>query len=249
MAILNGKYALITGAANAFGMAITQMLIDFGVSNITIVARTTEDIKAKTQYYRQKGKEIHGICADLSLPNAAQGIFSEYQERLPEKPVDILVNGAGMTFNKNEGKIDDKAYSESIQMNLGGMFQMCEKFYPLLKKSKKGASVINIASIHGHEAIPNQKFDHVKGAIQNATIALAKKLALEWEKDNIRVNCIAPKLAYYDKELGLHPKRIPLKRMIATPEEIASAVSFLAMDLASGFTGKHFVFDDERLLH
>ena len=156
--------------------------------------------------------------------------------------VDILVNNAGIWTYGEMGSMDEEVWSRSMKINLDGVFYVCNSVVPLMKQKKKGW-IINVSSTAAQRG---EAFHSHYAASKGAIHSLTKSLAVELAPYDIRVNCVAPGWVDTDmcdevfsdtdfKEEVINS--IPLKR-IATSEDIAGAILFLASDLAFHITGE-----------
>lgn len=249
---LNDKMALITGGTKGIGAAVSEMFLSFG-ANVTIVARTQQEIDKKLTTWNARGQRAFGICADLTEPDVSSFILEEYNKLVKPTKLDILVNTVGVPLKDNIDNIQFVDYNKNIQTNLGSMFQMCQAFHSLLINSGY-ASIINISSINAFRATAESLFD---GATRAAVVSMTKSLASAWADDNIRVNSVAPGFTNTERlqkgykqnkdKFNQFIEQIPLKRM-AEPKEIASLVTFLAMNASSYITGQCITADGGFLL-
>lgn len=240
---LGHKTSLITGAgsSNGIGFASAKFLQSMG-SNIFITG--------KSDRIRERAKELNCpyFIADLTKEEQVKELISKVSEEFGS--LDVLVNNAGMTSvvdkpGLESGSIENTELSKfisSVERNLVSAFLVTKEALSLLKKSNS-PRVIMITSITGpFMAMQNE----VSYASSKAGLAgLTRSLALDFAKDNILVNAIAPgwisteSQTEKEKQAGLNT---PLKRS-AKPEEIASFVGYLASDEASYMTGQVIAVD------
>jgi Tropinone reductase 1 len=218
---LAGTHALVTGGTRGIGRAIADELTALGASVMT-VARSGAD-----------------VAADITVPADRARIVAAARER---GPLHVLVHNAGTNVRGPLVGYDDATIERLLALNLTSALLLSRDLHPLLRDAN-GASVIHIGSVAGQFALPTG----VAYAAAKAGLAqAARTLALEWAKDNIRVNTVAPwytrtplvepVLAQADK-LAAIVARTPLGR-IAEPREVATVVAFLAMPEASYVTGQ-----------
>ncbi len=228
---LGGKRALVTGGTKGIGRAIAEELAALG-AHVTIVARTAGDVAATAA-------ALHGagITADVANPADRARIVAA----IPG-PLHVLVHNTGTNVRKPLVEYDDATWERILAINLTSAILLSRDLHPVLRDAH-GASVIHVGSVAGQFALPTG----VAYAASKAGLAqAARTLALEWARDQIRVNTVAP---WYTRTPLAQPildrpevlaaieARTPLGR-VAEPREIATAVAFLALPVASYITGQ-----------
>lgn len=242
---LQGKKALITGGTRGIGKAIVAEFLNLG-AEIFIVARNQFHIDETVKYWQTQGYKIQGMSADLAAGEATCKTILD-TINLCWGGLDILINNAGTNTRKAAEDYKVSEYEKIMQVNLNAVFILCQLAYPLLKKSLQG-SIVNIASISG---LIDDASGAPYGISKAGVIQLSKHLAVEWAKDNIRVNAIAP--WYVDTEIvqaSLSNQKVlnsiiaktPLRR-VGKPTEVASLAAFLCMNSASYITGQCIAID------
>lgn len=236
---LENKVALITGGNRGIGLATAKLFAEEG-ARVALAARNEEDGKA----------------AALSIPNA---IFVRCDvkceqdcRRAVEETVrvlggiDVLFNNAGVIYrNRTVEATTEAEWDDTMETNAKGTFLMCKYALPYLRASGHGA-IVNTASYTAIVGFPGAA---TYSASKAAIVSLTRTMALEHAHERIRVNCVCPGSvdtdmihaawrAYgdYEQAAQLWASKHPLGR-IATPEEIARAVLFLASEDASFITG------------
>lgn len=233
---LKGKKALITGGTKGIGLAITNEFLALG-AEVLVVARDTS-ILPPTEH-------LHLLNGDVS--------DSAFRQKMTEHithhwgKLDILVNNVGTNIRKKFADYTEEEYRKIFEINLFSVTDITQKAYPLLKKSAH-ASVINIASVAGtFDVQSGPPYGMTKAAI----IQLTHHLAAEWAPDGIRVNAVSPwyiqtpltsSVLSQPDRLEKILARTPMSR-VGQPEEVASIVTFLAMDSASYITGQNIMVD------
>jgi 2-deoxy-D-gluconate 3-dehydrogenase len=240
---LDGKTALVTGAASGLGAAIAIALAEAGAD----VAchgnrRPAEDTAAAI---RSLGRRAEAFAADLSSPDAPEALYSAVQAKLGTP--DILVNNAGMIYREPAEEYSIEEWMRVMQVNLNSVFQLSQ--LAGREMLKKGAGkIINTASLltfQGGIRVP--AYAASKGGVGQLTKALAN----EWAGRNVQVNAIAP--GYFattnTEALRNDPERskailerIPAGRW-GNPEDLAGAAVFLASRAANYITGEILVVD------
>ena len=242
---LDGKVALITGAASGMGASMARIFAGEGAK--VVVADMLED----------EGKKIVG---EITRTNGA-AIFqrldvsseAEWQEAIAAAlaafgKLDILVNDAGISGSDVEDLFDTAAWQRLMAVNATGAFLGMKFAIPEMKKAG-GGSIVNISSISG---VTGQRGIHVGyNASKGAVRTLTKAAAVQHGRDNIRVNSVHPGLMPPMRTSGRTAdpavrakmlEGVPLGRA-GRVEEVANAVLFLASDEASYITGTELYVD------
>jgi len=241
---LTGKTALITGATRGIGKAIADEFVSLGAS-VYLVARNPADLEKLINSFDLGMDKVDGIVADISIPADRKKIFDNVISKWHK--MNILVNNVGTNIRKKTVDYTDEEIEFIFQTNLKSAYDLSRRFYPLLAGSGNG-SIINISSVAG---LTSLKTGSVYGMTKAAMVQMTKNLACEWAGENIRVNAIAP--WYIETPLAkqvlkdldyLKPvlDRTPMKR-IGTPEEVANATAFLAMNASSYISGQTLAVD------
>lgn len=227
---LKGKVALVTGGSRGIGRAICLELARNGAAvaiNYNSAAGKAEEVKA---CIHEMGGEGLVIQADVAKKDDARRVVNAVLDEF--KRIDILVNNAGITRDHTLRKMTDEDWETAIAVNLNGTYFTTWTALPAMTEQKYGR-IINIASIVGEIGAYGQaNYAASKGGI----IAFTKCIALEYAKDNITANAIAPGYTSTEMVEAMPAEvlekicsKIPLRRL-AKPEEIAKAVVFLARD-------------------
>lgn len=238
MGQLEGRIAVVTGAARGIGKAIARGLADAGATVVLTDVHESEAADAAREIVEAGGK-ASSFRLDVS-DAAACAALADTVER-EAGAVSILVNNAGIIF---PGRIHEEkgleSWNRTLAVNIGGPFHMCRAFYPQLKATK--GVVINLASIRSFVAAGNAAaYATSKGAVMQLT----KALAVEWGPEGIRVNAIAPgfieSTLVPDSEKTAAREaaiigRTPLRRQ-GQPDEIAGTAVYLASDAARFVSG------------
>lgn len=253
MSKLTGKVAIITGATSGIGKATAQLFADEG-ADVVITGRRAELGQSVSDEIREKGGQCVFIQADHSkaedCSRVVEQTFAEFSR------VDILFNNAGIvTRNATAETLTDEVWAETLAVNVTAVWRMSKLVIPIMKK-QGGGVIINNASdwgvVGGKDAFP---YIASKGAVGLMT----KSMALDFAGNNIRVNAVCPGDTFVDRwmeknyfeytdpsSLEQAIKRasdyIPMGRF-GKPEEIASAVLFLASSDSSFVTGHLLLVD------
>lgn len=238
MKLLEGKVAIVTGAARGIGKAIALKFAQEGAS-VAFTDLAIDDNALATQ----KEIEALGVKAKGYASNAADfedtaKVVSEIQKDFGR--IDILVNNAGITRDGLMMRMTEQQWDMVINVNLKSAFNFIHAVTPIMMKQKTG-SIINMASVVGVSGNAGQcNYSASKAGM----IGLAKSIAKELGSRGVRANAIAPGFIITDMTAALSDevreqwaKQIPLRRG-GTPEDVANVATFLASDLSSYVTGQ-----------
>ena len=234
---LKKKVALITGGSRGIGKAIAELFMKEGAE----VVITSKNQKQLQQTSKEIGNPFF-VVGDVRNENDVKNVIDKTIKKFGR--IDILVNNVGVLPKmKPLDKITEKEWNEIIDVNLSGHFRFTKYVIPQMKKN--GGSIINISSDAGLKAFENFCADAYTAAKAGIMI-LTKSWALEYAKNNIRVNCVCAAVVDTDMTrnfwLDTKEKRQitaaehPLGR-IGTGEDIANAVLYFASDDSSWTTG------------
>ncbi|CAJ1800732.1 unnamed protein product [Sphenostylis stenocarpa] len=183
---LHGMTALVTGGTRGIGYAIAEELAEFGAS-VHICARKQEDVDKCLEEWKRKGFRITGSVCDVLSRDQRQNLMKNVASIFNGK-LNILINNVGTSIPKNLIDYTAEDVSTIMGTNFESCYHLCQLAYPLLKASGYG-SIVFISSIAGLKAFPlSSIYASSKGAMNQFT----KNVALEWAKDNIRANAVAP---------------------------------------------------------
>jgi len=242
---LTGRTALVTGGSRGIGLAIGATLAGAG-ARVVLAARHADKVEAAATQLREAGAEVIGVAANVRKPQDIDTLAHATEAAFGQ--VDILVNNAAT--NVHFGPVldaDDGMWLKMVETNLLSAVRLCRRVVPGMRTRRWG-KIVNVASVAGIQPGIGQG---VYGALKAALIQLTKSLAQELGPDNIQVNAVAPGLVRTRFASVLHEtpairaaieRATPLGR-IAEPDEIASAVLYLASPAASFTTGTVLVVD------
>jgi len=238
---LEGKVALVTGARRGMGRTHCLILASAG-AKVVVSDINKEECQKVVAEIEDKGGEALAVKCDISQKSEVEAMVAQAVERFGR--VDILVNNAGIADFKEFISMTEEDWDRTIDINLKGYFLCSQAAVKEMIKTGSGV-IVNIGSIAmGQTGVGFQNLVHYvasKGGIAGMTEALALELA----HYNIRVNAVAPgaidtpmvdPIKSNDEGLKGLLARLPMKRM-GKPEEISSAVLFLASDASSYMTG------------
>lgn len=240
---LDGKVALVTGAASGLGAAIAIALAEAGASVACHGNRRPAD--ATAQQIRAAGKTADSFSADLSQAEAADSLYSAVKAKLG--PPEILVNNAGMIYRDAAEAYPLEAWNTVLQVNLTSVFRLSQRAGAEMLKLGRG-KIINIASLLSFQGgIRVPAYAASKGAVAQLTKALAN----EWAGRGIQVNAIAPGYFRTENTSALQQdetrnrqilERIPAQRW-GEPQDLAGAAVFLASPASNYVNGEVLVVD------
>ena len=238
MGMLDGKVALVTGAARGIGKAIALKFAEEGADvafTDLVINEAAEETVSEIAAY---GHKVKAYASNAAKFDETQTVVEEIIKEFGR--IDILVNNAGITKDGLVMRMSEEQWDAVIAVNLKSAFNFIHAVVPQMARQKSG-SIINMASIAGQMGNPGQ----VNYASSKAgLIAMAKSVAKEMGSRGIRANAIAPGYVITEMTNALpeavreeYIKNIPLKRG-ATVEEIANTALYLASDLSSYVTGQ-----------
>ena len=242
---LQHKVMVVTGGAAGIGLATVLRCTQERAKVVVLDIAEAEDKETEQmlQSWKEEGLFIRADVTKESDWQQAIGIVEKQYGR-----IDVLFNNAGTSVVEEVTEVTEQEWDSLLNLNLKGVFLGAKHAIPLMLKSG-GGTIINNASVFG--LIGNPKMP-TYCASKGGVIALTRQLAVDYAKQNIRVNCICPGLVltpriqrYFDQELPRmeeYLRVIPMGRA-AQPEEIAETVLFLASDEASYITGSILVVD------
>ena len=252
MGKLTGKVAIITGATSGIGRATAYLFADEG-ADLVITGRRAELGERVSDEIRQKGVRCVFVQADHSQAEACSRVIERTLAEFGR--VDILFNNAGVVTGGTAETTTDDVWNETLAINVTAVWRMSKLVIPIMKKQGGGVIVNNGSDwsvVAGRDAFP---YVVSKGAVGMMT----KAMALDFARDNIRVNAVCPGDTFVDRwlEKGYFEYSdpvsleqaikdssdyIPMGRF-GKPEEIARAVLFLASDDSSFVTGHLLLVD------
>jgi len=249
---LSGKAAIITGATSGIGKATALLFADEG-ADLAITGRRVELGQHLENEIRQKGVRCVFVEADHRQADDCSRVVERTLSEFGR--VDILFNNAGIVTSGTAETTSEEVWNETFAINVTAVWRMCKLVLPHMKRQGKGVIVNNGSDwsvVAGQDALP---YIASKGAVGMMT----KAMALDYARENIRVNAVCPGDTLVDRwvEKGYFEDSdpvtieeamkessayIPMGRF-GKPEEIAQAVLFLASDDSSFVTGHLLLVD------
>lgn len=238
MKLLEGKTALITGAARGIGKALALKFASEGANVAFTDLVIDENGKATEAEIAAFGVKAKGYASDASNYDQTKEVVEQVKADFGR--IDILVNNAGITMDGLMMRMTEKQWDRVININLKSAFNFINAVLPIMLRQRSG-SIINMASVvgvHGNAGQSNY------AASKAGLIALAKSIAQEVGSRGIRANAIAPGFIETAMTAALPEdiraewtKKIPLRRG-GQVEDIANVATFLASDMSSYVTGQ-----------
>jgi NAD(P)-dependent dehydrogenase (short-subunit alcohol dehydrogenase family) len=250
---LDGKVAVVTGAAGVIGTATIRLIAERGAKIVAVDCRE-QDLKAAVRELPASAEALI-VAADVTQEDEVAGYVSAATKKFGT--IDVFYNNAGV-----EGEVKPiteyslEAFRRVIDVNLVGVFLGLKHVLPVMLKQNKG-SIINTASIAGLLGSPHIA---VYSASKHAVVGLTKSVAWECTGTGVRINCVCPGLidsrmlsAIFQGRFGGNApppmekivERIPARRL-GQASEVASIVAFLASDEASYVSGSAYTVDGGR---
>jgi len=242
---LKGKKALVTGSTRGIGKAVAEEFLNLG-AEVFIISRNQKDVDEEILKYKEKGFNVFGMKCDVINKSDRENLFKEIKSQFGN--LDILINNAGTNTRKKTLENTEEDYDKIMDLNAKSMFELCKLFHPLMIKTSINAdtnysSIVNIVSVAGITSVGTGSPYAISKA---GMIHFTRYLSVEWAKDGIRVNAVAP---WYIKTSLTEPvlknpeylekilSRTPMQR-VGEPVEVAAAVAFLSMPASSYITGE-----------
>ncbi|XP_057953108.1 tropinone reductase homolog At5g06060-like [Malania oleifera] len=242
---LNGMNALVTGGTKGIGHAVVEELAGLGAA-VHTCCRNEVELNACLHQWKQKGFAVTGSVCDVSSPPQRHKLM-EIATSLFRGNLNILINNVGKYIKKPTEDYTAEEMSNVMCVNFESAYHLCQLAHPLLKASG-AASIVFVSSVAGLLAV---NIGSIYGATKGATNQLARNLACEWAKDNIRSNSVTPwftetplveSLISEPEFLKVLKARTPLGRP-GQPNEVSSLVAFLCLPASSYITGQTITVD------
>ncbi len=238
MGLLEGKVAVVTGAARGIGKAIALKYAAEGADVAFTDLRRDENMEAVEAEIAAFGTKVKGYASNAADFGDTEKVVEQIMADFGR--IDVLVNNAGITRDGAIKRMDEAQWDMVINVNLKSAFNFIHAVQPVMFR-QKGGSIINMSSVVGVHGNANQAN---YAASKAGMIALAKSMALELGTRGIRANSVAPGFiitemtgALPEHVVEAWKEKIPLRRG-GTPEDVANVCLFLASDLSGYVSGQ-----------
>lgn len=245
---LEGRVALVTGAAGGIGSAVAHCLAEAG-ADLALVDLNPQKLDAVVMALhsdeRHRTRRIEAVQCDVRDADQVNSVVDELAGRLGG--IDILVNVAGGGTPQTLETLSPENWRSVLDLNLSGPFYFTRAVAPHMRK-RGGGAIVTTASLAAITMSMNNGVSYT--AAKTGLLGLTRHSAYELARDGIRVNAVLPGPTLTGQiKAKMSPERIdavaiglPLGRWVM-PEEIARAILFFCSDLSSACTGTHFIVD------
>lgn len=241
---LDGKIALVTGAGQGIGEAVSLALMHCGVT-VILAGRT----RSKLERVAEEAREFQGRCAvlemDVSIPQEIYDGFAWIKKTYGR--LDILVNNAGITIKGRAEELPLEDWQAVINTNLTGTF-LCAQSAANMMLPRRSGKIINVISTY---AFVGRDLRVAYASSKGGELQMTKTMAMEWGAKGVNVNALAPTAtmtpmtSVYETDIqarAVMEKKIPLGRL-AVPEDMVGAALFLASSASDFVTGHAILVD------
>jgi NAD(P)-dependent dehydrogenase (short-subunit alcohol dehydrogenase family) len=243
---LEGKVALVTGAARGIGRGIAEVFAERGADVAINDIDAGPGAQATADAVRARGRRAIVVTADVARRDQVEPMFEQVWSSLG--PVDILVNNAGIETIVPFVDLTDEQWTRLVDTNLRGAWLCSQVFCRRVLGERRPANIINVGSIQAAKALPGRThYAPTKLGLE----ALTRNLSAEVTPHGIRVNCVHPGLIETDMTTWVMKDEAILPVVLAQismgragqPREIGTVAAFLASDEASYVTGQSLFVD------
>lgn len=246
---LNGKIALVTGAASAAGLGFaTARRLALAGAEVWLTDLAEAEVSARAAQLAGEGLKAHALRQDVTSAEGWAKVLEAIAAASNGGGPDILVNNAGIAVLRWTDDLEPAEWQRQIDVNLTSVYLGCRAVLPAMR-SRGGGAIVNISSVAGLVGIPGASaYAASKGGVRLYT----KALAMECAREGIRVNSVHPGVIWTDMQqvaIKDNPDQfdainasIPMGRM-GDPDDIAQTVAFLASPAAKYITGAEVAVD------
>lgn len=241
------RIALVTGASYGLGAATALAFAQDGY-DVAITELRAEDLTKTIAEVEAAGARALPLTLDLRSQQSIEEVVGSTMREFGR--IDALANNAGAVLVKKAVDVTPAEWSTLIDVNLTGTFFLTQRVGRHMIESKRPGSIVTVTSVHGIIGVPNvTTYGITKGALNQMT----RMLAIEWAEHGIRVNAVAPgrlvtesparaHTTFDPKYIAMMTEKTPLHRL-ATVDEVAAAMCYLASPRAASITGHIMVLD------
>ena len=241
---LKGKRVLVSGAGTGIGSGIARGFAAAGASVVVHYSHSAKGAEAVVKEIQQAGGNAKAFAADFSDAKAVIGLGRDAVEWLGG--IDVLVNNAGITFNRPIESTTIEQFDQLYSVNVRAPYFLSQSVLPEMFKQESG-SIINLSSVHAFEGMSQHS---VYAGTRGAIVSFTRQLAIELAPRGIRVNAIAPGAIFVENYLKAMPgfdreamgSCVPAG-FIGEPRDIANAAMYLASDTGRFIIGQTILVD------
>ena len=241
----DGQVVLVTGGGTGLGKAIAVEFARLGAS-VAIASRSEEHRAAGIAAIEAVGGKGFGVEVDVREPESIAGAFDAIEAELGA--VTVLVNNAAANFPVAASDLSPNGWRAVERIVLDGTFFCSRELHRRLVEAGRGGSIVNIVSTAAETGGPGMVHS---ASAKAGVVSMTKTLAVEWARDDVRVNAIAPGLFPHEempeaikaaRDPSLDASRQPIGRP-GEPRELGWAATYLCSPFASFITGQSFIVD------
>jgi NAD(P)-dependent dehydrogenase (short-subunit alcohol dehydrogenase family) len=242
----NGAPVLVTGAGAGIGESCCDQLAELGAT-IILVGRTGSKLEAVAKRLTAGGAKCETYEVDVSQEQQVLDLHRKVSAK--HGFIKGLINNAGTNYGSKIVDLSTEKWREIMAINLDSIFYMCRSFIPMLKQAPGGGAIVNVASTFGIIGFANMP---VYCATKGAILSLTRNLAIDYGRENVRVNSLCPGATLSPRVRGYidgghvsedHLKSLTGLGRLATCEEVANVAVFMTSDAASYMHGTAVVVD------
>jgi len=246
---MKNKVVVITGGSSGIGEAAGKLFATEG-AKVALLARTTASLDRAAAEIEAAGGDVRAYSLDVRDTAKAEEVFGQIEKDLG--PLDVLLNCAGVYYPTPGGDMDEQAWRQMLDINVGGTINTCNAVLPGMKARRTG-HIVNIASVAAIAAVSGFS---VYCASKAAIVMLSRSLAAEFAPFGIHINIIAPgnTATPMNQDFRTDPDSAnalknmeaatPSLRTFSKPHDIAQSALFLVSEGGAPFYGAVFVADE-----
>lgn len=233
------RVVLVTGGNRGIGRSIATEFADAGAKGVTVTSRTQAELDGTVERVETAGAE--GLALEGDVRDSDR--LAEIRDRTIEEwgRLDVLVNNAAGSFGAPPEELSKNAFGTIVDINLNALFDGCRLAAEHFMEREGGGTIINVSSV----AVQGYPLAVHYAASKAGVESLTRSLAIAWEDEDIRVNCIRPGWVdtpgireQYGVDAAAAADRSDTSRPVGQPEEIADLALFLASEAASYVNGE-----------